>query len=184
LPKTPVSMDNPNPDLCFTLISSPLGPIGIAATPRGICRVSLRVRDASAFRKDLQKEYHCRPVRRDRRFHKIANLVQAYFAGKPVRFDSALDLRAGTSFQKKVWDFLRNIPHGQTRSYRDVARGIGRPHSFRAVGRACGSNPVGIIIPCHRVINTDGKMGGFSGGLRSKKYLLRLEGSRPSRGVG
>jgi methylated-DNA-[protein]-cysteine S-methyltransferase len=174
-------MDDPIPALCFTLIPSPLGLIGIAASPRGICRVSLCVRDASAFRKVLRKEYHCRPVRRDRRFHKIANRVRAYFAGKPVRFDTALDLRAGTTFQKRVWDFLRSIPHGQTRSYRDVARGIGRPHSFRAVGGACGSNPVGIIIPCHRVINTGGKMGGFSGGLRSKRYLLRLEGSRPSR---
>jgi len=181
LPKTLVSMVSPDPALFYTLIPSPLGPIGIVATPRGLCRVSFRVRDASAFRKDLQKEYDCSPVRRDRRFHKIANRLQAYFEGKPVRFNAALDLRAGTSFQKKVWDFLRNIPHGQTRSYRDVARAIGRPHSFRAVGGACGSNPVGIIIPCHRVINTGGKMGGFSGGLRSKRYLLRLEGSSPFR---
>jgi len=95
LPKTLVSMVSPDPALFYTLIPSPLGPIGIVATPRGLCRVSFRVRDASAFRKDLQKEYDCSPVRRDRRFHKIANRLQAYFEGKPVRFNAALDLRAG-----------------------------------------------------------------------------------------
>lgn len=88
-----------------------------------------------------------------------------------------LDLR-GTDFQRSVWDALLRIPAGQTRSYGDVAKMIGRPRAVRAVGRACGANPVPYVVPCHRVIGSDGKLTGFSGGLPTKEALLKREGVR------
>ncbi len=101
-----------------------------------------------------------------------------YFTGEPVRFRVRLDLRVGTPFQRKVWRVLRTIPHGQTRSYGWVAQRIGAPRAVRAVGAACGANPVPVIVPCHRVIASDGALGGFSGGLARKRALLRLEAKR------
>ena len=86
-----------------------------------------------------------------------------------------LDLRAGTSFQRQVWQALRHIPFGQTRSYLQVAQSIGRPQSARPVGQACGKNPIPIFIPCHRVISADGRLGGYSGGIHIKQALLSAE---------
>ena len=86
-----------------------------------------------------------------------------------------MDLSSGTSFQQKVWRALTKIPRGQTRSYKWVAQKIGKPNATRAVGTACGANPVPVIIPCHRVIASDGSLGGFGGGLPMKRRLLRLE---------
>ena len=101
--------------------------------------------------------------------------LQAYADGQPVRFTIPLDLRAGTAFQQTVWRALRMIPHGETRSYAWVARKIGKPTAARAVGAACGANPVPIFAPCHRVVASDGSLGGFSGGLPLKRRLLKLE---------
>jgi methylated-DNA-[protein]-cysteine S-methyltransferase len=106
---------------------------------------------------------------------RLTSQLQAYAEGQPASFDFPLDLSSGTLFQQKVWHALGGIPHGQTRSYAWVARKMGRPKAARAVGAACGANPVPIIIPCHRVIASDGSLGGFSGGLRWKKRLLGLE---------
>ncbi len=160
----------------YTLIASPFGQIGIASTPRGICRISLNAAGQPAFRKRLEKDYHCSAVRRDRHFTDLVTGMRAYFSGNPIlRFNVKIDLREGTPFQKKVWRFLRRIPYGQTRSYRSIARDIGHPNSFRAVGGACGNNPIPVLIPCHRVINANGKLGGFTGGLRKKSLLLALE---------
>jgi len=99
-----------------------------------------------------------------------------YFSGKPTTFRVSLDLAAGTLFQQKVWRVLCSIPYGQTRSYAWVARKLGKSGAARAVGTACGANPVPIIVPCHRVIASDGTLGGYSGGLAWKRRLLRLEG--------
>jgi O-6-methylguanine DNA methyltransferase len=163
----------------YTLLPSPIARIGIAGTPRGICRVSFNVRGDSDFRNMLRREYRGRPVRRDGHFKSIARRLRSYFSGQRVRFNAKIDLEQGTPFQQKVWEFLRSIPYGQTRSYRSVARGIGHPNSFRAVGGACGNNPIGILVPCHRVINATGGLGGFTGGLRLKRQLLRLENLGP-----
>jgi methylated-DNA-[protein]-cysteine S-methyltransferase len=105
----------------------------------------------------------------------LARQLQDYAAGKPVRFRCRLDLTSGTAFQQEVWRTLLMIPRGQTRSYGWVARRLGRPGTSRAVGAACRANPVPIIVPCHRVIASDGSLGGFSGGLALKKRLLKLE---------
>ena len=101
--------------------------------------------------------------------------LQQYTAGKSVRFTVPLDLSAGTPFQQAVWQTLRKIPRGETRSYAWVARQIGKPKAARAVGTACGANPVLLLVPCHRVVASDGTLGGFSCGLPLKRRLLALE---------
>lgn len=103
------------------------------------------------------------------------NSLQNYCAGKKLAWDFPLNLDGGTAFQQKVWRKLRQIPHGETRSYAWVAAQIGRPKAVRAVGAACGKNPVPIVVPCHRVLQTSGGLGGFSSGLSWKRRLLLLE---------
>ena len=106
---------------------------------------------------------------------KTEHQLSEYFAGKRTRFELDLDF-TGTEFQKEVWAALLEIPFGETRSYGEIARRIGRPKAVRAVGAANGRNPISIVAPCHRVIGTSGKLTGFAGGLENKALLLRLEG--------
>lgn len=103
--------------------------------------------------------------------------LRAYFAGERTDFDLQLDL-VGTAFQRKVWQALTTIPYGETRSYGEIAEQIGSPTAYRAVGLANGHNPVGIIVPCHRVIGANGSLTGYGGGLDKKKILLEMEKSR------
>lgn len=103
--------------------------------------------------------------------------LQEYFAGQRREFSFPLDLR-GTQFQLKCWRALLRIPYGETRSYAEIAREVGCPQGFRAVGMANHDNPIAIVVPCHRVITTDGKLGGYGGGLAVKEYLLKLEGAK------
>ena len=100
--------------------------------------------------------------------------LEQYFAGDRIEFDLELDMQ-GTAFQKDVWNALLTIPYGETRSYGEIARQIGRPDRARAVGAANGSNPTSIIVPCHRVIGSDGSLTGYGGGLDRKRFLLELE---------
>ncbi len=106
----------------------------------------------------------------------VAGELRRYAEGAKVRWSVALDLAGGTAFQRKVWRTLQQIPYGETRSYAWVARRIGKPKAARAVGAACGANPIPVIIPCHRVVASDGSLGGFTAGLAWKRKLLRLEG--------
>ena len=108
-------------------------------------------------------------------FSDVLNQLEAYFNGSLRHFDLDLDLTAGTPFQQKVWQELKNIPYGRTISYGELAARIGNPNAFRAVGMANGKNPISIIIPCHRVIGKDGSLTGFGGGIDVKKQLLCLE---------
>jgi methylated-DNA-[protein]-cysteine S-methyltransferase len=113
-------------------------------------------------------------------FADVKKQLAEYFAGKRTKFELKLAPN-GTPFQLQVLDALQRIPYGETRSYRDIANGIGKPKAVRAVGAANGRNPLPIIIPCHRVIGADGSLTGFGGGLPTKRYLLELEqGGRPS----
>jgi methylated-DNA-[protein]-cysteine S-methyltransferase len=106
---------------------------------------------------------------------KLTRQLKQYALGKSVRWSVPVDLSSGTSFQQKVWRTLTKIPRGETRSYGWVAQKIGKPKAPRAVGTACGANPVPVIIPCHRVVASDGSLGGFGGGLPMKKRLLAVE---------
>jgi len=110
-------------------------------------------------------------------FPEAVEQLDAYFAGDRTEFDLDLDL-VGTVFQRRVWEALLSIPYGETRSYGEIARQIGSPGAFRAVGLANGHNPIGIIVPCHRVIGSSGQLTGYGGGLDRKRALLELEKSR------
>jgi len=175
VPRASLSQRLASPVIYYTLFSSPIGPIGIAATSKGLCRLSLNAPDEPAFLRKLQREYRRPIIRRDDRFTDLVGQLRVYLSGKPIRFNTRFDLLEGTAFHKKVWRALRRIPYGQTRSYRSVAQSIGQPQSFRAVGGACGNNPIAVLIPCHRVIGADGKLGGFTGGLSIKRWLLQSE---------
>jgi len=156
------------------VVSSPVGPLVLTAEGDALVEVDLAashpssVRDADAT--TLAKDAGCAPAV----LAEAARQLVAYFAGDLRRFD--LPLRPhGTPFQLTVWDALREIPYGQTASYADVARRIGRPTAMRAVGHANGRNPLAIVVPCHRVVGSDGSLTGYAGGLEMKKALLDLE---------
>ncbi len=106
----------------------------------------------------------------------VQEQLRRYLAGERVEWRVPLDLPYGTAFQRSVWQELRQIPWGQTRTYSEVAARLGKPQAMRAVGGANGANPVAIIIPCHRVVAAQGRLGGYSGGLEIKRALLQLEG--------
>ncbi|MBM4030185.1 MAG: methylated-DNA--[protein]-cysteine S-methyltransferase [Planctomycetes bacterium] len=106
----------------------------------------------------------------------LAEDLASYLAGKPRRWETKLDVSSGTAFQRRVWRELAKVPFGKTVSYGELARRIGCPGAARAVGQAVGANPIPILIPCHRVIRSDGGLGGFSAGLEIKRWLLRHEG--------
>ena len=155
---------------------SPVGDMIAGSTERGICFLEWHSRGGVAvIRQRVQKRYG-RPVVDGNSDH-LENLernLQQYFEGDLARFNVALDLQ-GTPFELSVWRQLLKIPYGQTRSYADLARSIDRPRAFRAVGRANGANYISILVPCHRVIESTGKLRGYGGGLWRKKYLLELE---------
>jgi methylated-DNA-[protein]-cysteine S-methyltransferase len=122
------------------------------------------------------RQIDAQPADGDPLLHELARQLRAYFAGTLRRFDLPLDPQ-GTPFQKRVWQHLETIPFGATQSYRQVADSIGTPQAVRAVGAANGANPIPIVIPCHRVIGSGGKLTGYGGGLPLKQRLLELEGA-------
>lgn len=153
-----------------TTVQSPLGPVLLARTARGI---------AGAWF-DGQKA-HPGPLAAPRRdddplLREAATQLLDYLAGRRERFDVALDLDHGTPFQRAVWQALQGIARGSTTSYGAIARDLGRAPAVRAVGAAVGRNPLSVIVPCHRVLGTDGSLTGYAGGLARKRALLHLEG--------
>ena len=158
--------------MAYGAIDSPFGRLWLTASEKGlkgVCWSRLDV-PAAGEAKNSKKERAL--------LKKAAAQLQQYFSGRRKKFELPLDME-GTSFQKAVWRALINIGHGRTLSYKDVAARIGRPRAVRAVGSANGKNPLCVIVPCHRVIASDGSIGGYSGGLRIKRDLLRLEGLQP-----
>jgi methylated-DNA-[protein]-cysteine S-methyltransferase len=151
-------------------VESPVGPLTIAGDGEAVS--NLRMTDQTYAPPD-QLEWREDP----RAFAEVVAQLGAYFAGERTAFDVPLDLR-GTDFQQLVWRALLEIPYGETRTYGELARTIGRPNAARAVGLANGHNPVGIIVPCHRVIGADGSLTGYGGGLERKRALLALEQAR------
>ena len=145
----------------------------VASTKKGVCRVDFLTSE-NAFLKSLRKQFPGEIVRDDPKNQKVLSQLKKYLKGELRRFDCPLDMR-GTSFEKKAWSALKRIPYGQTRSYKEIAEAIGHPKAFRAVGNANGSNSIPLIIPCHRVIESNGGLGGFGHGLSVKKQLLKLE---------
>lgn len=158
----------------FTVARSPLGRLLLAATSRGVCRVMIGDDDRSLAR-ELRQEYpHAVIHRNDRILSTQVRALLNYLRGRSPHPELPLDVRA-TAFQWRVWQQLRAIPFGETRTYREVAASIGAPSATRAVARACATNPVALLIPCHRVIRTDGSMGGYRWGIKRKERLLAQE---------
>ena len=152
---------------------SPLGRLLIAATDYGICSVKAGRHDHELIR-SLQEEFPKASVKRSARAKRYLDALNDHLGGQEVKFP--LDVM-GTDFQMRVWTALRTIPRGETRSYHDVAEMVGEPSAVRAVANACASNPVPLIIPCHRVIRKDGSLGGYGLGIGRKKALLSDEGA-------
>jgi AraC family transcriptional regulator of adaptative response/methylated-DNA-[protein]-cysteine methyltransferase len=158
----------------YALVNSPLGRLLVAGTLRGICAVCLGDSDAR-LQAALSAEYPEAEIRQDAvGLARWLKVILNYLEGDTSRLDLPMDV-AATAFQRRVWEELRRIPYGSTRSYKQVARAIGRPTAVRAVARACATNPVSLVIPCHRVVREDGSLGGYRWGLERKKALLERE---------
>ncbi len=159
----------------YSCLDSPIGQIYVAKTKKGICYVNLPKISETGFLTIIRKRFQRDAIRNDRELKAVINELLAFFNGSKVDFKSLLDLNEGTIFQRKVWNKISEIPYGELRTYKWIAREIGNAPAVRAVGNAVGKNPVPPIIPCHRVIRSDGNLGGFSSGIPLKKWLLKLE---------
>jgi methylated-DNA-[protein]-cysteine S-methyltransferase len=161
--------------LAFTLFDTPLGWMGVVGSTYGLKRIILPQKSREEVLYQVMN-YGCVAEGRDiALFDDLPHRLKRYLDGGTVDFPDRLDLGMTTRFQQTVWQLVRTIPYGETRSYGWVASHLGLPKAARAVGQALGKNPLPIIIPCHRVINNDGGLGGFGGGLGLKELLLRLE---------
>jgi len=158
--------------IAYCSFASPLGNVLIAATSKGLCSVKLG--DDVAHLKDLLAEEFNAAELVEGELQELKAKILAFIEGEANLARLPLDIR-GTVFQRRVWDELRRIPRGETRTYREIARAIGAPAAVRAVGSACGANPVALVVPCHRAVRTDGGLGGYAWGLKRKKKLLALE---------
>jgi len=165
----------PSDSIYYTLYSSPLGLTGIAGSEKGLLRIVLHLPDETYFINHLKNSFQAECFKNSSFFKKVINQLKLYFSGDLKNFNCKLDLSQGTAFQQKVWRQLTAIPYGNTQSYRTLAKAIGQPGAFRAVGNANGKNPLPLIIPCHRVIRENGDLGGYAGGLHIKRFLLDLE---------
>ncbi len=151
--------------------SPPVGPLTLAGRDGRLMHLRMVDQTYEPDRADWQPDEHA--------FPEAVEQLNAYFAGTRTHFDLELEL-TGTAFQRKVWQALLTIPFGETRSYGEIAEQVGSPTAYRAVGLANGHNPVGIIVPCHRVIGANGNLTGYGGGLDKKRALLEMEKSRNS----
>lgn len=165
-------------EISYAKMKTPLGVhLWIARSERGICRIEFK-HSESEFRMMLARTWpKTRLVKDDTALHKPLSELEEYFAGRRKKFAFALAPK-GTAFQQKVWQAVSEIPFGQVTTYKSIAEKIGKSPAVRAVGHANGSNPLPIVIPCHRVIGSNGDLCGYGGGLELKKKLLQLEGYR------
>jgi len=162
-------------DLTYRTIDTPVGPLLLAATEIGLVRVAFAVEDHDAVLQGLADRISPRILRSSARLDDVAREIDEYFTGRRHTFDLALDWRLSTGFRHAVLRVLPAIAYGRTASYAEVARLAGSPKAVRAVGSACASNPLPVVVPCHRVIRSDGAMGGYLGGAEAKHALLDLE---------
>ena len=163
-------------DVAYTTTDSPFGPLLLAKTRRGLVRVGLPNQDAEELLVDLADRVSPRVLEAPRELDEVRRELDLYFEGKLDRFDLPLDWRLSGGFRQRVLRAINRIPYGQTRSYTEMARRAGNERAVRAAGTACGSNPIPLVVPCHRVLRTSGALGGYGGGLPMKQGLLELEG--------
>ena len=161
--------------LKYFIFDTDAGRVGILASPDGLVRSTFPAESDEEIRLSLGEAAKT-AARSPDFFTDLAERLRLYFGGEKAAFNDKLDLSGATPFQRAVWEKTRLIPYGETRSYLWVAEQMGRPEAARAVGQALGKNPLPVIVPCHRVLASDGSLGGFTGGLDMKRRLLSLEG--------
>ena len=163
-------------DVAYRSLDSPLGKLLLAATEQGLVRVAFASEDPDAVLQSLADGIGPRVLEDPSRLDPVARALEAYFAGRRRRFELALDWRLARGFRRTVLRHLAvDVPYGQTATYAQLAKRAGNPGAVRAVGTTCALNPLPIVVPCHRIVRTDGGLGGYRGGVRNKQRLLRLE---------
>jgi len=159
----------------YTVESGPWGLMGLAASNKGLIHIQSVTSSETAYVHFLKRSFVGTPKKDVKRLKPATDQLRLYLKGKLQKFDIPVDFITGTTFQKQVWKKLATIPYGETRSYAWLARSVKRPNAHRAVGNANGKNPLSILLPCHRVVQSNGNLGGYSGGLHIKRDLLELE---------
>ena len=162
-------------DVAYRTIDTPVGPLLLAATETGLVRVAFEREDFDAVLESLANKISPRVLEAPRRLDAVAAELDEYFAGKRHAFDVPLDHAMSSGFGQIVHHYLPHIGYGHTKSYKEVAEIVGNPKAVRAVGTACATNPLPVVVPCHRVLRSDGSLGGYVGGLDAKSTLLALE---------
>lgn len=163
-------------DVAYTTTDSPFGTLLLATTPKGLVRVGLPNQDADELLADLATRVSPRVLEAPSRLDETRRELDLYFEGKLTEFDLPLDWQLSKDFRRKVLRAIARIPYGQTRSYTQMATSAGNVRAVRAAGTACGTNPIPVVVPCHRVLRSGGALGGYGGGLPMKEALLHLEG--------
>ena len=160
-------------DVAYDLAESPVGDLLVAVTERGLCRIAYRPDEAVD---ELVSDFGARVLRIPRRVDRVRRELDEYFAGRRREFDLETDLSPVPAFQQQVLRELARVPFGQVTTYGALAAKVGKPRAARAIGGAMNRNPIPIVLPCHRVIGSNGRLVGYAGGLDRKEALLRLEG--------
>ena len=164
-------------DVAYREVATPVGSLLLAATEEGLVRVAYESQDHDRVLATLAELISPRVLRAPARLDPVARQLEEYFGGQRHRFDVPLDFRLAHGFRRNVLGHLPDIGYGHTESYAQVAAAAGRPRAVRAVGTACALNPLPVVVPCHRVIRSDGSLGQYAGGAAAKEILLHLEGA-------
>lgn len=164
-------------DVGYDVVDSPVGSLFVAATPRGVCRISYDA-EAEVEVERLARAYGIRVLRVPHAVDDVRRELDEYFSGSRHDFDLKLDLSAAPAFTRSVLDLLARVPYGEVTTYGTLAARVGSPRAARAVGTVMNRNPIPIVLPCHRVVGSNGDLVGYGGGLDRKHALLRLEGAR------
>jgi methylated-DNA-[protein]-cysteine S-methyltransferase len=165
-------------DVAYTSVDSPLGPLVVAATPQGLVRVSYtEFRGEDEVLEDLARRVSPRVLEAPARLDGVRRELDEYFDGRREEFDTPIDWSYLAGFTREVLRATARIGFGEVSTYAGVAEEAGSPRAVRAAGNALGANPMPVIVPCHRVLRTGGSLGGYTGGLERKEFLLRLEGT-------
>lgn len=162
-------------DVAYRIVDTPVGPLLLAATPAGLVRVAYAAEDHETVLARLAADISPRILAAPARLDDAARQLDEYFRGARTAFDLPLDLRLARGFRREVITHLPGIGYGRTASYAEVAAVAGSPRAVRAVGTACARNPLPVVLPCHRVVRSDGDLGRYVGGVDAKRALLRLE---------
>jgi len=163
-------------DVAYATVDSPIGELLAARTERGLVRIAFKTERQDDVLNELVVRISPRVVEAPAQLDDVRRELDQYFDGKRREFELPLDWQLSRGFRAEVLHKLIEVPYGETASYAEMAAQAGRPRAYRAAGSACGSNPIPIVVPCHRVLRSGGALGGYGGGLDVKRYLLRLEG--------